>query len=98
MHLMTGLNPRLNLVMNGALFFLWALGFSMLSYWAWGTMSHDCSVANWRDSVGVMVCQIYKALFSFSLLGLCVPLSCPLFHATPLTRPLQHRYHLRPSS
>ncbi|THW21916.1 hypothetical protein D6D23_06244 [Aureobasidium pullulans] len=70
LHLRSGLNPRLNLIFNGTVFVIWTMGFGMLSWWMWGTLTHFCDVSHWNDGTGIMVCKIYKALFSFALLGL----------------------------
>jgi len=60
----------LNTLLNSLLALLWAVSFSLLSWWSSGTLSHVCSRDNWDSEVGVSVCRLYKALFSFSLLGL----------------------------
>jgi len=65
-----GLNPGVNLVANTALGVLWALGFALLSWWASSTIAHGCNVHNWENEAGIMVCRLYKALFTFGLLGL----------------------------
>ncbi|KAF1911988.1 hypothetical protein BDU57DRAFT_523262 [Ampelomyces quisqualis] len=70
LHCCHGLNPTLNMVLNAGLALLWAVAFSLLSWWASGTLSHVCNKGNWDDEVGVSVCRLYKALFSFSLFGL----------------------------
>ncbi|KAG8629041.1 hypothetical protein KVT40_002906 [Elsinoe batatas] len=70
MHCLTGLNPRLNLVLNSGMLFLWALGFSMLTYWMRNTLANACSKAIWKADNGIMVCHNYKALFTFGLVGL----------------------------
>ena len=69
-----GLNPRLNLLINSVLFALWAAGFGMLSWWASKTIFHTCDAENiiGNNETGRMVCRIYKALYSFALLGLYV--------------------------
>jgi len=69
LHLFTGLKAQLNLALNTLLFVLWGMGFGMLAYWMSGTLKHHCDVSNWTDDTGIMVCRIYKALFSFALLG-----------------------------
>ena len=46
------------------------MGFAMLSYSMWTTLTHHCDVGFWHDGTGVMVCRIYKAVFSFALIGL----------------------------
>ncbi|KAH7074315.1 hypothetical protein FB567DRAFT_537155 [Paraphoma chrysanthemicola] len=70
LHCFYGLNPVLNTILNSALALLWAVSFSLLSWWSSGTLSHVCNKDNWDDDVGMSVCRLYKALFSFSLLGL----------------------------
>jgi len=75
LHWFFGLNPRFNLLLNGALFLLWGAGFGMLSWWASITLFHRCQIENWHDEVGVMVCRIYKALYAFGLIGFVSTLS-----------------------
>lgn len=70
LHCFYGLNPILNTLLNAALTLLWAVSFSLLSWWTSGTLSHVCDNDNWENDVGVSVCRLYKALFTFSLLGL----------------------------
>ncbi|KAF2172232.1 hypothetical protein M409DRAFT_62988 [Zasmidium cellare ATCC 36951] len=70
LHCCIGLNPRLNLVINSGLFVLWALSWSLLTWYMSGTLANMCDVEHWNEEVGVMVCRIYKALFTFTLLGL----------------------------
>ena len=60
------------MIVNGALAFIWLIGFSLLSWWMSGTLTHVCNVANWHEDAGIMVCRIYKSLFTFSLLGVYV--------------------------
>ncbi|KAF2825187.1 hypothetical protein CC86DRAFT_467700 [Ophiobolus disseminans] len=70
LHCFYGLNPVLNTLLNSGLALLWAVSFSLLSWWSSGTLSHVCSRDNWDSELGMSVCRLYKALFSFSLLGL----------------------------
>jgi len=74
LHCFYGLNPVLNTLLNSLLALLWAVSFSLLSWWSSGTLSHVCSRDNWDSEVGISVCRLYKALFSFSLLGLVATL------------------------
>ncbi|KAF2679724.1 hypothetical protein K458DRAFT_374533 [Lentithecium fluviatile CBS 122367] len=74
LHLFYGLNPLLNTCLNAALLLLWAVSFSLLSWWSSGTLRHFCTRANWDDDTGVSICRTYKALFSFSLIGLVATL------------------------
>jgi hypothetical protein len=69
LHIFYGLNPVLNIVLNASLAFLWAVAFSLLSWWSSGTLAHVCSKESWDNELGVSVCRLYKALFSFSLMG-----------------------------
>lgn len=70
LHCFYGLNPMLNTVLNSVLAVLWAVSFGLLSWWSSNTLSHVCNKDNWVDELGISVCRQYKALFSFSLLGL----------------------------
>jgi hypothetical protein len=72
MHCCIGLNPRLNLAINSGLFLLWGAGFGMLWWWASKTLFNACDAKNLGSGAGIMVCQIYKALFAFGMLGLYV--------------------------
>jgi len=69
LHCCCGLNPRLNVCLNAGLLLLWSVGFALLAWWSSGTLSHVCNKSNWEDETGIMICRIYKALFSFTLLG-----------------------------
>ncbi|RMZ68394.1 marvel domain-containing 2 [Pyrenophora seminiperda CCB06] len=75
LHCYHGLNPLLNVLLNAALALLWSLAFSLLTWWAGGTLAHVCDTRNWESEMGVGVCRMYKALFSFALLGLVATLA-----------------------
>lgn len=70
MHCCIGLNPRLNILINSGLLVLWAVSWALLTWWMSGTLANACDVRHWNEDVGIMVCRIYKALFTFALLGL----------------------------
>lgn len=70
LHCFYGLNPTLNIVLNSVLALVWSVAFSLLAWWSSGTLTHVCNVDNWADELGISVCRLYKALFSFALLGL----------------------------
>lgn len=70
LHCFYGLNPILNTALNSSLAIVWSVGFALLSWWSSGTLSHVCNVDNWDDDLGISVCRLYKALFSFALFGL----------------------------
>jgi len=82
---MTGLSPRLNLILNTALFCLWGMGFGMLSYYMSPTLGNYCNTKTWENDAGVMVCRIYKTLFTFTFLGLYVAIL--LFSASHYSLP-----------
>lgn len=69
LHALHTLNPLLNTSLNALLTLLWTLSFSLLTWWSAGTLGHVCNTLNWDTNTGIMVCRIYKALFSFALLG-----------------------------
>ncbi|KAL1642181.1 hypothetical protein SLS61_009795 [Didymella pomorum] len=75
LHIRHGLNPTLNLILNGSLAILWALSFSLLAWWSSATLASACAVENWESELGQSVCRTYKALFSFALLGLVATLA-----------------------
>lgn len=70
LHFFYGLNPTLNTVLNSTLALLWAVSFSLLTWWSSGTLAHICNKDSWDSDLGLSVCRLYKALFSFSLFGL----------------------------
>jgi hypothetical protein len=70
LHIFYGLNSVLNTILNSILALLWAVSFALLSWWSSGTLSHVCNQDNWDNDMGIAVCRMYKALFSFGLLGL----------------------------
>ncbi|KAH7119618.1 hypothetical protein B0J11DRAFT_64562 [Dendryphion nanum] len=70
LHCFYGLNPRLNMILNAVLLVLWSVAFGLLVRWTSGTLAHICKKEDWEDDTGMMVCRVYKALFSFSLFGL----------------------------
>lgn len=70
LHFFYGLNPRLNTVLNAVLVVLWGLAFGLLTRWTSGTLAHVCKKDDWDNDMGMMVCRVYKALFSFTLFGL----------------------------
>ncbi|PPJ53650.1 hypothetical protein CBER1_00799 [Cercospora berteroae] len=69
LHCCFGLNPRFNLAINGFLLVVWAISWSLLTWFMSGTLANMCDVQHWHEDVGIMVCRIYKALFTFTLLG-----------------------------
>ncbi|KAF1813443.1 hypothetical protein P152DRAFT_457804 [Eremomyces bilateralis CBS 781.70] len=78
LHCCFGLNPKLNLVLNSGLFVIWVVGFALLSWYSSQTLFHYCNKENWHEQAGVMVCRIYKALFTFALTGFTSTLAAML--------------------
>lgn len=72
LHCLLGLNPRLNIGINAFLAVLWALSFALLTWYMADTLADKCDIEHWNEDVGVMVCRQYKALWTFTLVGLCV--------------------------
>lgn len=59
------LSPIINILLNIPILFLWLFGISILTWNMYGALGHTCSLTNWGNDRGVMVCQIYKTLYSF---------------------------------
>jgi hypothetical protein len=70
LHCLIGLNPRLNIAINALLAVLWGLSFGLLTWYMAGTLGNACDFAHWNEDIGIMVCRIYKALWTFTLVGL----------------------------
>ncbi|MCJ1282429.1 hypothetical protein MMC26_001752 [Xylographa opegraphella] len=68
------LKPRTNAYVNGSLSVLWMLGFALLAWNLSGLLSHRCTIENWSSELGVMICRIYKALMSFTVIGMLATL------------------------
>ncbi|KAK5166961.1 uncharacterized protein LTR77_007690 [Saxophila tyrrhenica] len=70
LHCLLGLNPRLNIGINAFLAAIWALSFGLLTWYMTDTLGDACDTEHWHEDVGIMVCRIYKALWTFTLVGL----------------------------
>lgn len=57
------------MILNIPLSLVWTAGAGLMIYNMYGTLGHTCSTDNWGSSDGVMICQIYKALFAFIVIG-----------------------------
>jgi len=67
----TYLSPRFNMVLNGGLSFIWALGLALLS-WSISTshvLQKQCTGKVWGGEAEAGVCRDYKALWSMTLVG-----------------------------
>lgn len=47
-------------------------------------LSHSCSVKIWGTSMGVMVCRLYKAMYSFSAISLALAVGSVILDYTVL--------------
>jgi hypothetical protein len=72
LHCCVGLRPDFNLAVNGFLALVWAVSWSLLTWYMSPTLKNYCDVEHWQEDAGIMVCRIYKALFTFAFLGLYV--------------------------
>ncbi|KAF2870262.1 hypothetical protein BDV95DRAFT_463261, partial [Massariosphaeria phaeospora] len=75
LHCFHGLNVSVNLLINSIIVILWSVSLILLSWWSSGTLSHVCNRDSWEDETGVAVCRAYKALFSFTLVGVASTLA-----------------------
>jgi hypothetical protein len=67
----TYLSPLFNLVLNGGLSILWAMGFVMLSWSIKNShvLARQCIGKEWGGEAEAGVCRDYKALWSMALCG-----------------------------
>lgn len=70
-HVCGTLSPMFNLVINAPLTILWTIGIGLLGWNIYGTLGHVCDTTSWGSSRGIMICQVYKALFAFTVIALC---------------------------
>jgi len=67
----TYLSPGFNLILNGSISFLWALGLALLS-WSVSTshvLAKACTGSIWGGEAEAGVCRDYKALWGMTLVG-----------------------------
>ena len=69
LHCCIGLRPDLNIAINGFLSLLWVVSWSLLTWYMSPTLQNMCDVQHWHEDTGIMVCRIYKALFTFAFFG-----------------------------
>lgn len=69
-HIFRTMSPRTSLSINGLVLILWTIGLSAISAKI-GSMvlGHSCAMPMWATDMGVMVCRIYKALYSFIVIA-----------------------------
>lgn len=59
------LSPTLALAFNTGLFLIWIVSLGLLGWSMSGTLTTTCDTTHWGTATGIMVCRIYKTLFSF---------------------------------
>ena len=62
-------SPLAALILNIPILLFWTSGLVLLAWNMTGALGHSCSAANWGSSDGIMICQTYKALFAFTVIG-----------------------------
>ncbi|GAB7329221.1 hypothetical protein MBLNU13_g01035t1 [Cladosporium sp. NU13] len=70
LHCCVGLRPDFNIAINGFLTLVWLVSWSLLTWYMSPTLRNYCDIEHWKEDAGIMVCRIYKALFTFAFLGL----------------------------
>lgn len=63
------LSPLLNLIFNTPILLLWTIGMGLLIWNMFGTWGHTCSINNWGNEDGMSICQQFKGMFSFVIIG-----------------------------
>ncbi|CEL05266.1 hypothetical protein ASPCAL06384 [Aspergillus calidoustus] len=69
LHCCYGLSPRLSLITNTIVFIIWAIALVLLSWSLSHTILTTCNSTYWGTSTGITVCRIFKALFTFTIIG-----------------------------
>lgn len=57
------------LILNIPILLVWTAGFILLAWNMYGALGHTCTIANWGSHDGIKICQTYKALFAFTVIG-----------------------------
>jgi hypothetical protein len=65
----TFLSPKFNLSLNTTISIFWALGLALLTWSLNPTLHKACDSEHWGSEAGMMVCRVYKTLWSFTLCG-----------------------------
>ncbi|KAL1976184.1 hypothetical protein VTN31DRAFT_2466 [Thermomyces dupontii] len=65
----SSLSPLLSLTFDFCLLILWGIAFGMLTHGMRDTLTTTCDSNDWGTATGIMICRIYKVLFTFSLLA-----------------------------
>jgi hypothetical protein len=63
------LSPLINMIFNFPILLLWTAGMGLMIWNMYGTLGHSCSINNWGNEDGVSICNQYKALFAFVVIG-----------------------------
>lgn len=64
-------SAKQNLYLHAVVLLFWIAAFALLSY-RLGNMvlGHACTLALWQTEMGLMVCRMYKAMYSFATICL----------------------------
>lgn len=63
------LSPLINMIFNFPILCLWTAGLGLMIWNMYGTLGNSCTINNWGNEDGVSICNQYKALFAFVVLG-----------------------------
>lgn len=67
---------KANLFVHAALFLFWVVALSLLTFRLNGmVLSHSCDLTIWRTEMGMMVCRLYKVVYSFSVVCVATALA-----------------------
>ncbi|KAL2870484.1 uncharacterized protein BJX67DRAFT_286050 [Aspergillus lucknowensis] len=69
LHCCYGLSPRLSLITNSVVFVVWSIALILFSWAVSHTILTTCNATYWATSTGIAVCRIFKALFTFTIIG-----------------------------
>ncbi|KAJ9407596.1 hypothetical protein DTO045G8_4608 [Paecilomyces variotii] len=74
-HCCSGVPPLWSLFFNFVLFMLWTSSLGLLGWSMSGTLMTTCDTSNWGTETGIMVCRVYKVLFTFTVTAFVAQLS-----------------------
>ena len=62
--------PRLSFITHAGLLISWLVGLGLITSKIGDmVLGHSCSTSLWVTDMGIMICRIYKALYSFIVIG-----------------------------
>ena len=63
------LSPLLNMICNTPILLLWTVGLALVTWNMYGALGRSCTINNWGNADGIAICNQYKALYAFSIIG-----------------------------